>query len=335
METALQVVGLQELESRIEKGLQTFIDVGNCLLEIRDRRLYREQGYSRFEDYCQERWGWTKTHVNRQIEAAKTIEILTPVGVIPASERQARELTPLVKADEQEAVETWRQLREEYGDKITAEIVRNTVREKLKPEESAEQQPSAKVEAEETETPGNTIYYPEQAEFLPDKRPHVSFNSGENEWYTPIEYIQAAREVMGKIDLDPASSDAANNTVRADIYYTKQDDGLAKEWTGRVWMNPPYSSDMIGRFCDKIVCHFNAGQVTEAIVLVNNATETNWFNTLVECASAVVFPKGRVRYTTPGGETGAPLQGQAVVYMGLSPDRFMEVFSVFGWCARL
>lgn len=68
------------------------------------------------------------------------------------------------------------------------------------------------------------------------KQPHVSHNSGENEWYTPAEFIEAARRVMGEIDLDPASSDIAQETVKANKYYTIDDDGLEQEWSGRVWI---------------------------------------------------------------------------------------------------
>ena len=98
METALQVVGLQELESRIEKGLQTFIEVGNCLLEIRDRRLYKEQGYSRFEDYCQERWGWSRERGRQLIEGAKVATIVgtdKPGRVLYSSILGRSTLTPI------------------------------------------------------------------------------------------------------------------------------------------------------------------------------------------------------------------------------------------------
>ncbi|GAH45645.1 unnamed protein product, partial [marine sediment metagenome] len=55
-------------------------------------------------------------------------------------------------------------------------------------------------------------------------KPHITYSSGENEWYTPKIYIDAARAVMGDIDVDPASSEIANKIIRAKIYYTAQDD---------------------------------------------------------------------------------------------------------------
>ena len=164
------------------------------------------------------------------------------------------------------------------------------------------------------------------------KKPHVSFNSGENEWYTPPEYIEAARAVMGSIDLDPATSDIANKTVQASHYYTVEMNGLEKPWFGNIWMNPPYSSDKIGAFIDKLV--IERPNYDSAIVLVNNATETAWFTKMIGIASAVCFPHGRIKFIdTQGKSSGAPLQGQAVLYIGNSVDRFCDEFAEFGWLA--
>lgn len=163
------------------------------------------------------------------------------------------------------------------------------------------------------------------------KRPHVANNSGNNEWYTPAEFIEAARNAMGSIDVDPASNDIAQEVVKAETYYTAETNGLDKTWAGNVWMNPPYASDLIGKFIDKLIEERH--NYKQAIILVNNATETEWFNKIISIASAVCFPKSRVKFYMPDGKTGAPLQGQAVIYIGYNKDKFYSAFACMGWCA--
>ena len=165
------------------------------------------------------------------------------------------------------------------------------------------------------------------------KRPHVANNSGNNEWYTPAEYIEAARKAMGSIDTDPASNDIANKVVKAEKYYTIETDGLAHDWHGNVWMNPPYSSDLITKFIEKL--KEQRGNYEQAIILVNNATETQWFYEIVKIASAVCFPKSRVKFYMPDGKTGAPLQGQAVLYVGDNYEKFISAFGGIGWTAKI
>jgi phage N-6-adenine-methyltransferase len=164
---------------------------------------------------------------------------------------------------------------------------------------------------------------------------HVSQNTGEVEWYTPAEYIEAARQVLGGIDLDPASSEAANAVVKAERFFGQADDGLTKDWQGRVWMNPPYAQPAVGHFTAKLALSVESGDVSAALVLVNNATETEWFANLARVADAICFPNGRVRFWSPGRETAAPLQGQALVYVGPDVDRFAAAFNPFGFVAQV
>ena len=164
-------------------------------------------------------------------------------------------------------------------------------------------------------------------------RPHVSYNTGNNEWYTPSEYIELARTVMTSIDLDPASSEKAQEIVKAGTYYTAQTDGLNHSWFGNVWLNPPYSSELITKFADKLINELI--RIKQAVILVNNATETEWFSKIVKRSQAVCFPLGRVKFYRPDGTTGAPLQGQAVIYYGNQAKRFVDVFSAKGWCALI
>lgn len=121
---------LSELEIIIERGLNTFVEVGQALLEIRAGRLYHEAGYTSFDDYCRERWGFSRIHAHRQIEAAQVAGLL-PIGNTPANEAQARELTPLLKADEAEVVTVWRELKAEHGENVTARLVRQVVTNRL------------------------------------------------------------------------------------------------------------------------------------------------------------------------------------------------------------
>lgn len=163
---------------------------------------------------------------------------------------------------------------------------------------------------------------------------HVANNSGDNEWYTPQEYIDAAHSVMDGVDLDPASTAVANEVVGATVFYAAEDDGLSKNWKGRVWMNPPYARPLIDAFCGKLAESYAAGDVTQAITLTNNATETGWFHALAEVGAAMAFPRQRVRFWHPEKES-APLQGQACVYLGENVEAFRREFVLFGFTVTL
>jgi len=155
---------------------------------------------------------------------------------------------------------------------------------------------------------------------------HVS--DGSDEWYTPAPYVESVRTVMGGIDLDPASSDDAQRVVMAKEYYTPDDNGLAQDWHGKVYLNPPYSMPAVAQFTKQVIEKYKAGEIEEAIVLVNNATDTTWFHRLLEYP--VCFTKGRVRFWSVDGPDLGARQGQAVFYLGDNVDAFAGEFSKYG-----
>jgi len=152
-------------------------------------------------------------------------------------------------------------------------------------------------------------------------------------WGTPAEWLDLARKTMGGIDLDPATNKEAQQTVKAKRFYTKDDNGIEQRWSGRVWMNPPYSQPLVTQFAEKLCASIESGDVTQACVLVNNATDAKFLQLMLSRCSAALFPRGRIPFLVPGsGEalTGTR-QGQTFVYFGDNTDRFVELAKPLGW----
>lgn len=157
-------------------------------------------------------------------------------------------------------------------------------------------------------------------------------SSGSVEWYTPRFIIEAARSVLGDIDLDPASCAEANVVVRARIYYVKADDGFSKPWRGRVWLNPPYgvrnrrsNQDV---WTARLFRLYDEGKVAAGLALVNAETGSKWFEPLWQRWVCLLYR--RVHFWTSGEEKSQPTHSNAVIYAGPDPERFAQVFSRFG-----
>jgi hypothetical protein len=157
--------------------------------------------------------------------------------------------------------------------------------------------------------------------------------SESNEWYTPEKYVEAARKLMGGIDLDPASNDYANSKViKAAKYYTLGTDGFNKEWLGRVWLNPPYGRDNGESnqelWSARLIEQYETGNTDEAILLVNAVTDRTWFQPLWNYP--ICFTNHRIRFYSPDIEAGQPTHGNVLVYFGTQHKRFAETFKQFG-----
>ena len=148
-----------------------------------------------------------------------------------------------------------------------------------------------------------------------------------DEWYTPPEIFKILGE---RFTLDPCSP-GGNHWVPADRWFTKEDDGLSKIWTGFVFMNPPFG----GRnghipWLKKFFDHGNG------IAIVRAYTSSAWFHDYATQADAMFFPKGKTKFIRPDGSIGkAPGHGVVLLAAG---DRAVETLSrakAFGLFVKL
>lgn len=285
---------LVSCEQVIEAGLQTFYEVGSALASIRDNRLYRSE-YSTYEEYCEKRWGITKTHANRQINAAQVITNLTPMGVIlPANERQARPLAGLQPNQQKQVMEQAAEAAPD-GKPTTATI-----------EKAAQQIKAA----------GRSM--------------DVHYLSESSERYSPPDFMQSVRDVLGVIDLDPASIAMANRVVEARRYFDIASDGLKQLWDAEnVYLNPPYGTE-ITPWVARLISEYQRDAFPQAILLVPARTDTIWFGLLRVYPRC--FVSGRLKFwndNDPSLKNGAPFPS-AAFYLGHEDARFAEVFSSLG-----
>lgn len=189
----------------------------------------------------------------------------------------------------------------------------------------------------------------------------INQTSGETDFWTPPFIIEAARSLMGEIDLDPATSQEANTkSVKAIRYYTKDHDGLLYPWGTqhtplRTFLNHPFSAGW--KACDenckrktckkrghvyedipsnadwvnKMVDEYEAGRVIEACMITFASTSEKWFQPLLRYPQCFLHP--RTNYYTPDGKVFRGVtKGSVVTYFGLRPLRFKEFFEPHGIC---
>jgi len=161
-----------------------------------------------------------------------------------------------------------------------------------------------------------------------------------NEHFTPSNVIEAARATLGEIDLDPASCPEANLHVQACRYFTQEYDGLAHEWSGRVFLNPPggivYGEvrkkwDTRSSACAwwrKLVSEIAAGRVPAAVFVgftLEILRTTQGFGWLSALSFPLCVPAERLPFSGPD-----PTHANVIVYVGMFPERFRAAFSAIG-----
>jgi hypothetical protein len=349
---ALTTVEANELAAReqvIERGFKVWQEVGEALLHIRDKRLYRAT-HKTFEDYCQSRWQMTRRNVNYMLEASVVYEDLGkifPKNELPQAMSQIREL---IEATPDAIPLVWQVVTDTAPNgKVTAAHVKsvvNVLREVNQTgaidDGTGEQIPVAAATPEHLKAAITEETYERMqrqeahiAEHQARKAggvPPALQSSESNEWYTPKVYMDAVHAVLGAIDVDPASNAEANKLVQAAAFYDVLTDGLVRDWRGKVFLNPPYGRDGISnqeRWSLRLIEQYQAGITTEAILLVNAVTDRTWFQALWDFP--ICFTHHRIPFYKPGGSPGAqPVCGSAFVYLGANHIQFARVFRQFG-----
>jgi phage N-6-adenine-methyltransferase len=151
-------------------------------------------------------------------------------------------------------------------------------------------------------------------------------------WYTPEKYINSARNVFGgTIDLDPFSSNKANETVKATRIFTEKDDGCLQDWNAKtVWLNPPYGP-LMKIAVNKFLTELQKSSFEQAIILCNNSTDTGWFKKLADTANALCFTDHRISFiAVDGKKSSVNTRGQCFLYYGNGIDKFYREFSQYG-----
>lgn len=133
------------------------------------------------------------------------------------------------------------------------------------------------------------------------------FSSNTDLWATPQWFFDKLNEEFG-FDTDVC---AVTENAKCQHFYTKMDDGLSKEWSGVLWMNPPYGRE-IGKWVKK--AHDSAINGGTVVCLLPARTDTKWFHDHIYGIAEIRFVKGRLRFNDSGP---APFPSMVVVFKNL------------------
>lgn len=151
-----------------------------------------------------------------------------------------------------------------------------------------------------------------------------------DEYQTPKKYVEAARLVMGKIDLDAASSEVNNERLKIPYFYSKKDLQGDRPLSGNVWLNPPYSKPNLTKFTNLILrdkLYFN-----QLIYLVPSYTSERWYHKCLTVASAFCLLDHRIEFLLNKKFQTSPRFANTFFYFGNNNTiKFCEVFKQFGF----
>lgn len=135
----------------------------------------------------------------------------------------------------------------------------------------------------------------------------VMYSSLSDEWETPQELFDYWDNVF-HFTLDPCASEENH---KCSLFYTKEDDGLSKDWRGHtVFVNPPYGRE-IGKWVEK--CYLEAQKKnTKVVALLPARTDTRWFHDWIYHTALVYFLRGRLKFSK--SKNSAPFPSMIVIW---------------------
>lgn len=142
----------------------------------------------------------------------------------------------------------------------------------------------------------------------------VLFSSKTDQWATPQSFFDSLNNEF-HFDLDPCANEKNH---KAELYFTKEDDGLSKDWSGhRVFCNPPYGRT-IGKWVEKA---FEEGtkKNTLVVLLIPARTDTSYFHDYIYNRAEIRFVPGRLKFGN--SSTGAPFPSMIVIFRGPKMQR--------------
>jgi hypothetical protein len=344
-----------EIKGLMKRAAQDIIDIGQKLIEVKARL-----GHGQFGSWLAAEFEWTDRTAARFIAVASKFDNLSDLNIAPSA------LYLLSAPSTPDDLRSGFIVHAENGNPVTHGMVKTALRDYAAEEHSAAPLPftpeqsayDAPLWVSEDEDDGDSVgfdtasqqayckyCYTTHSEWgydgdgayscqRCDHRTHGDYLEitpapvyDGDEWYTPAEWLGAARALYGGvIDLDPASCVAAQAQVQATTYYSKAENGLEQPWIGNIWCNPPYSTKLVQAFTARAHAEYSAGRATAILLLVNNCTDARWFSTLANMYP-VMFSYGRSDFWRPDQTSFATRQGQALFYLGPNVQRFYETFA--------
>lgn len=299
-----------EIKVLVKKSAQDIIDIGQILIEVKERLPHGMFGVWLDKEFS---WGqWTAANFMRV--ATKFVNFTDLDEIAPSA------LYLLAAPSTPDEARTEAIDRAIQGEIITHKAAKEIVQTY---KESKDDQPEDKddLPSLEDKLKDNKMIIDTET-----KTSHaVHFSSTTPEWYTPQHIIDRVIQTFGEIDLDPCSNGGDNPNIPAIIHYSKEDDGLSKSWAGRIYMNPPYGNEL-SSWIIKILKEYSSGRISEAIILAPARTDTKWFQSLRQFPKCFVI--GRLKFGG-GVKNSAPFPSM-LVYLGSNIALFYNAFSDIG-----